>query len=77
MDEIKNILESWIKQPFHDTILEKDYYIDETKGRVHLIIAISVEKAFLFKTFTAVCSLNIHEIENAIDKLDEKKDELI
>lgn len=75
MDEIKKMLENWRNLALTNKVFEKDYYIEN--GCVYLMIAVSVEEGFLFKTFTAKCSLDEQEIEDAILKLDEKKDELI
>jgi len=75
MEEINEILESWKNLNTTNDIFTKDYIFE--KGKVHLVIAVSVEGVSLFKTFTAVCNVNKQEIENAIEKLDEKKDELI
>ena len=75
MDEIRTMLEDWRNQPIENNVFLKDYYVEDKL--VHMMIAISVEEAFLFKTFTAVCKMEKQAIQDAIDKLDEKKDELI
>ena len=75
MEEIRNLLESWKNLPIINNVFKKDYFFEGEQ--VHMMIAVSVEETFLFKTFTAVCNLNMQEIKNAIDKLDEKKEELI
>lgn len=77
MEEIRELLENWKNLPNNNPIFEKDYSIDEVENRVHLTIAITVERAFLFKSFIAECPINRDEIENAINILDEKKDELL
>jgi hypothetical protein len=75
MEEIKIMLEDWKNLPTDNKVFQKDYYIENEQ--VRLMIFISVEKAFLFKTFTAVCKIEKQAIEYAIERLDEKKDELI
>ncbi len=77
MEEIIELLENWKNLPVNNPILEKDYFIDQNRGTVHLSIAISLERVFLFKTFTAVCPIDRHMIENAIEALEESKDGLI
>lgn len=75
MEEILEMLEAWKNLPYSNKIIEKDYFIESS--RVHLYVAVTVEKAFLFKTFTAICPLTPQAIEDAFNKLDERKDELI
>ena len=77
MEEIIELLENWKNLSVNNPILEKDYFIDQNRGTVHLSIAISVESGFLYKTLTAVCSVDIHGVENAIEALEESKDGLI
>lgn len=77
MEEIRELLENWKNLANNNPIFVKDYSIDEVENRVRLTIAITVESAFLFKSFIAVCPINQQAIENAIERLEEKKDELI
>ncbi len=77
MEEIRNLLENWRNLANNNPIFVKDYSIDEVENRVRLTIAITVERAFLFKSFIAECPINSDAIENAINILDKKKDELI
>ena len=69
------MLQTWKLLSKDNDVFEKDYFI--INDYVLMTIAISVEKPFLFKTFTAKCHLDESEIGLAINKLDEKKDELI
>ncbi|MCR4835760.1 MAG: hypothetical protein K5899_05140 [Bacteroidaceae bacterium] len=75
MNEIMTMLDNWKNLTFANNVIEKDYYIEGEYA--NLMIAVNVEKGFLFKTYTAKCPLNKQKIAEAIEKLDEKKDELI
>lgn len=75
MEEICQLLENWRKSGAINKVFEKDYSIEN--NRVRMTIYTSIEKPFLFKSIYAVCNLDLKEITNIIDKLDEKKDELI
>lgn len=75
MNEIIQLLENWKNLPTANPVFEKDYSIEGEQ--VRMTISTSVERAFLFKSFIAICRPEQQEIEEAIDKLDEKKDELI
>ena len=77
MEEIRELLENWKNLQYNNPIFEKDYSIDEVENRVRLTIVITVERAFLFKSFIAECLIDIDAVENAINRLDEKKDELL
>lgn len=74
-EEIMDLLDGWRNLPNPDSIILKDYF--KENDSVYLSVAVSIEKAFLFKTFTAKCPLNKQSIEKAICKLEEKKDDLI
>lgn len=74
-DDINQLLENWRKSGATNTVFEKDYSIEEE--RVRMTIYTSIEKPFLFKSIYAVCNLDLKEIIRVIDKLEEKKDELI
>ena len=75
MEESCQLLENWRKSGAVNKVFEKDYSIEN--NRVRMTIYTSIEKPFLFKSIYAVCNLDLKEITNIIDKLDEKKDELI
>ena len=77
MEEIRELLENWRNLANYNPVFVKDYFIDEVENRVCLTVSITVERVALFKTFMAICSINRNAIENAINRLDEKKDELI
>lgn len=77
MEEIRELLENWKNLQYNNPIFEKDYSIDEVENRVRLTIVITVERAFLFKSFIAECPIDIDAVENAINRLDEKKNELL
>lgn len=74
-EKIIKLLDSWKNLPANNPVIEKDYFFDGDK--VFMSIAISIETSFLFKAFTAKCSLDEQEINSAIDRLDELKDKLI
>lgn len=75
MGEIIKMLENWKNLAYSNDVFEKDYSIENDS--VNMTISVTVEKGFLFKTLTAKCHMDKQEIESAIDKLDEKKDDLI
>ena len=76
MKELENMLENWRNLSNANKVIENDYYIYDG-DKVRLTVAVAIEKLFLYKSFYAECHLNRQEIENAIERLEEIKDELI
>ena len=76
INEIEKLLMNWCQMASVNKAFTKDYSINEKEKCV--IITIATEKITrLYKTYKAVCDIDMLQVKKAIELLEEKKDELL
>lgn len=76
INEIEKQLITWCKMASENKAFTKDFSIDEKENCV--IITITTEEITrLYKTYKAVCDIDVLQVKKAIELLEEKKNELL